>query len=109
MNPAERRPDLSARLAAVTGSRARRPDATPASPEPVGERERTYRVTVEVPRRQHRQLRLWALDHDADASAVVRALLAQLEADPALAERIAAAVRRPRRRPRGGGEGVGPA
>ena len=48
--------------------------------------------TVALERAQHRELRLWALDHRTEASAVVRALLAELAASPELAAKVAGRV-----------------
>lgn len=49
---------------------------------------RTKRITVDLPISEHRFLRDYAYDHDADGMRVVRALLAELADDPELATRI---------------------
>ncbi len=54
----------------------------------------TVRYTIELDRAQHRALRIAALDLGADASAIVRALLAELEIDPELQRRVAGRVSR---------------
>ena len=46
------------------------------------------RFTLDLQPQQHKFLKRFALEADADASAVVRALLARLEEDEALAESI---------------------
>lgn len=48
--------------------------------------------TVALERSQHRELRVWALDHRTEASAVIRALLAELAESPELAAKVAARV-----------------
>lgn len=87
--------DLAARLHA-TATHARpavAPEplplaATSAAPRPATRADKPARFTVELPRTQHRFLKRFALEADSDASAVTRALLSLLEADPALAERV---------------------
>jgi hypothetical protein len=49
---------------------------------------RTKRITVDLPISEHRFLRDYAYDHDADGMRVVRALLAELADDPELATRV---------------------
>ncbi|WP_047866598.1 hypothetical protein [Rubrobacter aplysinae] len=51
---------------------------------------RTKRITVDLPISEHRFLRDYAYDHDADGMKVVRALLAELAEDPELGSRIQA-------------------
>lgn len=46
------------------------------------------RFTVDLPKAQHRALRLLTVEMDADAGRIVRALLSELEGDPRLAERV---------------------
>ena len=46
------------------------------------------RFTVDLPKAQHRALRLLTVEMDADAGRIVRALLAELQDDPRLAERV---------------------
>lgn len=48
--------------------------------------------TVALSRTQHRELRIWALDQRTEASAVMRALLAELSESPELAAKVAARV-----------------
>jgi len=52
--------------------------------------ERRVRVTVDLARKQHRFLRRFAFEAEADASSVLRALLALLEEDEGLARKVAA-------------------
>lgn len=49
---------------------------------------KTKRITVDLPISEHRFLRDFAYDHDADGMRVVRALLAELADDPELAARV---------------------
>ena len=53
----------------------------------------TVRVTVDLDRPMHKALRMFAVESESDGSAVIRALLTQLEADPVLAQRIQAELR----------------
>lgn len=46
------------------------------------------RISVDLPKEQHRFLRRFALDADTDGMRIVRALLSELEEDARLAERI---------------------
>lgn len=46
------------------------------------------RISVDLPKEQHRFLRRFALDADADGMRIVRALLSELEEDTRLAERV---------------------
>ncbi len=46
------------------------------------------RISVDLPKEQHRFLRRFALDADADGMQIVRALLSELEEDTRLAEHI---------------------
>ena len=48
------------------------------------------RFTLDLSRKQHRFLKKLAFEEEVNASAVVRALLAQLEEDEALAEAVEA-------------------
>lgn len=61
---------------------------------PDGSRERKIRMTVDLAREQHRFLRRFAFEAEVDASAVLRALLALLEEDKALANEVLARVER---------------
>ncbi len=51
-------------------------------------REGTKRITVDLPRDEHKFLRDYAYDADADGMRVVRALLMELRDDPELSERV---------------------
>jgi hypothetical protein len=53
-----------------------------------GSAERRVRLSLDLPRAQHRFVRRFALDAESDASSVLRTLLALLEEDPALGERV---------------------
>lgn len=55
---------------------------------------RTKRITVDLPISEHRFLRDYAYDHDADGMRVVRALLAELADDPEFAARVHARLAR---------------
>lgn len=46
------------------------------------------RISVDLPKEQHRFLRRFALEADADGMQVVRALLLELEEDDRLTERV---------------------
>jgi hypothetical protein len=50
--------------------------------------ERRVRVTLDLARRQHRFLKRFAVDADADASSVLRVLLELLEEDASLADAV---------------------
>lgn len=56
--------------------------------------ERRIRVTLDLSREQHRFLRRFAFEAEADASAVLRTLLTLLEEDSALAKKALARVQR---------------
>jgi hypothetical protein len=70
--------------------------AAPAAQPPVQRaapvRERRIRYTLDLSPTQHRFLKRFAFDAEVDASAVVRALLTELEDDPQLADHIRTAV-----------------
>jgi hypothetical protein len=51
-------------------------------------REKTKRITVDLPRSEHRFLRDFAYDNDTDGMRVVRALLLELRDDPGLSPRV---------------------
>lgn len=51
---------------------------------------RTKRITVDLPISEHRFLRDYAYDHDADGMRVVRALLAELAENPEVDARVQA-------------------
>ena len=50
----------------------------------------TKRITVDLPRSEHKFLRDFAYDNDTDGMRVVRALLLELRDDPALSSRVLA-------------------
>lgn len=56
-------------------------------------RGRRVRYTLDLSPEQHRALKRFAFDAEADASAIVRALLAELGSDPALARRVLDQIR----------------
>jgi hypothetical protein len=58
--------------------------------------DRRVRFTLDLARPQHRFLKQFALDLEADASTVMRILLRLLEEDEALAERVATRTRKAR-------------
>jgi hypothetical protein len=51
-------------------------------------REKTKRITVDLPRSEHKFLRDFAYDIDTDGMRVVRALLLELRDDPGLSARV---------------------
>jgi hypothetical protein len=51
-------------------------------------REGTKRITVDLPRAEHKFLRDYAYDHETDGMRVVRALLMELRSDSGLSGRI---------------------
>jgi hypothetical protein len=53
-------------------------------------REGTKRITVDLPRSEHKFLRDFAYDNDTDGMRVVRALLLELRDDPGLSPRVLA-------------------
>ena len=59
-----------------------------------GSSNRKVRITVDLAREQHRFLRRFAFDAEADASSVLRALIALLEEDEGLARRVLARAER---------------
>ncbi|MDP9477895.1 MAG: hypothetical protein M3R38_19800 [Actinomycetota bacterium] len=68
-----------------------KPGAEGASPRrgrPRTKVERKVRVSVDVPRARHKYLRDFAYDAEADGMSVVNALLAEMEDDPVLEERV---------------------
>jgi hypothetical protein len=89
----------SARRALQRGSRQAQPGGeTPArGPARSGSagsgRERTKRITVDLPRSEHRFLRDFAYDNDTDGMRVVRALLLELRDDPGLSSRVLGRMR----------------
>jgi len=51
-------------------------------------REGTKRITVDLPRDEHKFLRDYAYDHETDGMRVVRALLMELRGDSGLSGRV---------------------
>lgn len=51
-------------------------------------REATKRITVDLPRAEHKFLRDFAYDQDTDGMKVMRALLMELRDDPKLSEKV---------------------
>ena len=78
----------SARRALQRGSR--RALETPATGSAGRRREGTKRITVDLPRSEHKFLRDFAYDNDTDGMRVVRALLLELRDDPGLSPRVLA-------------------
>lgn len=64
-------------------------------PEPGEEfaAEPLVRYTAEIPKRLHRFLKLYAMDHDTSTYAVTRALISALRDDEAVAAKIAERLR----------------
>lgn len=63
---------------------------TPAAGSARRRREGTKRITVDLPRSEHKFLRDFAYDNDTDGMRVVRALLLELRDDPGLSPRVLA-------------------
>jgi hypothetical protein len=84
----------SARRALQRGSRrvqtgGETPGTGPATAGSAGTgREKTKRITVDLPRSEHKFLRDFAYDNDTDGMRVVRALLLELRDDPSLSPRV---------------------
>jgi hypothetical protein len=81
----------SARRALQRGSRQVQPAAAiPAegSTTRATRREGTKRITVDLPRTEHKFLRDFAYDNDTDGMRVVRALLMELADDPELSDKV---------------------
>jgi hypothetical protein len=79
----------SARRALQRGSRRVQPGGeTPAMGSTGTGREKTKRITVDLPRSEHKFLRDFAYDNDTDGMRVMRALLLELRDDPALSPRV---------------------
>ena len=84
----------SARRALQRGSRRAQPGGeTPAIGSTGTGREKTKRITVDLPRSEHKFLRNFAYDNDTDGMRVVRALLLELRDDPGLSPRVLARMR----------------
>ncbi|MGI9048467.1 MAG: hypothetical protein ACR2GU_03665 [Rubrobacteraceae bacterium] len=77
----------SARKILQTGSTSRQ-QQQPIPAEPKTKREGTKRITVDLPRDEHKFLRDYAYDNDTEGMRVMRALLMELAADPELSERV---------------------
>jgi hypothetical protein len=81
----------SARRALQRGSRRALPGGeTSATGSARTGREGTKRITVDLPRSEHKFLRDFAYDNDTDGMRVVRALLLELRDDPRLSPRVLA-------------------
>jgi hypothetical protein len=79
----------SARRALQRSSRRVQPAGeTPAMGSARTGREKTKRITVDLPRSEHKFLRDFAYDNDTDGMRVVRALLLELRDDPELSPRV---------------------
>jgi hypothetical protein len=87
--------DTPATDVAETGTRKLLPpeSATTAGAATAPTRGRRVRYTLDLSPEQHRALKRFAFDAEADASAIVRALLAELGSDPALARRVLDQIR----------------
>jgi len=91
--------DMVERMRAVASGSTRAATAAPAVPTTPaaarrGPRAQRVRYTLDLSPEQHRYLKRAALDLQADASAVLRALLTELEGDAELRARVAANVER---------------
>jgi hypothetical protein len=71
------------------GEEGRQRPARAAARQPTG-RGGTKRITVDLPRSEHKFLRDFAYDNDTDGMRVVRALLLELREDPGLSPRVLA-------------------
>jgi hypothetical protein len=84
----------SARRALQRGSRrALAGGETPVTGSAGRRRRGTKRITVDLPRSEHKFLRDFAYDNDTDGMRVVRALLLELRDDPGLSPRVLARMR----------------
>ena len=73
------------------------PEVTPAAPNGEGiaakpQRTRKVRYTLDLEPEQHKNLKRFALEADADASEVMRALLALLYTDPQVRNAVLTAI-----------------
>jgi hypothetical protein len=88
----------SARRALQRGSRRVQPGGQTPARGSIGTgsagtgRGATKRITVDLPRSEHRFLRDFAYDNDTDGMRVVRALLLELRDDPGLSPRVLARI-----------------
>lgn len=82
------------REAAAAVAEEMRPEAPAAEPttrrrgRPRTKLDRTVRVSVDLPRSDHKYLRDFAYDAESDGMSVMRALLQEMRGDDALAERV---------------------
>jgi len=89
----------SARRALERGSRQAQPGRETPARDPARSgparsgREKTKRITVDLPRSEHKFLRDFAYDNDTDGMRVVRALLLELRDDPGLSPRVLGRMR----------------
>jgi hypothetical protein len=65
---------------------------TPAMGSAGSRREKRKRITIDLPRSEHKFLRDFAYDNDTDGMRVVRALLLELRDDPGLSPRVLARI-----------------
>jgi len=79
---------------AAAGVESQEAPKAPVQPAAPVARERRIRYTLDLSPEQHRFLKRFAFDAEVDASAIVRALLTELDRDFALAERVRGQVRR---------------
>ena len=87
-------PDQEAATTALEVPAAVRPVDVTEAPRPPTTTARPIRYTLDLAREQHRFLKQFALDAEADASEVMRALLHLLEDDPGLASTVRARLHR---------------
>lgn len=87
MTPAAKSSDLTARMRGLA-SRERAPAQTEPSREA-----RPVRITVDLARPAHRQLKRYTADHEVRAADVVRVLLGLLDTDPDVAAKVAEQLR----------------
>lgn len=78
----------SARKILGRGSRQVQEAPPPTTRAGGARREGTKRITVDLPRDEHKFLRDYAYDNDTDGMRVVRALLMELQGDDDLSERV---------------------
>ena len=77
----------SARKILQTGNRQQQPTNSPSKASGT-KREGTKRITVDLPKGEHKFLRDFAYDNDTEGMRVMRALLMELADDPELSERV---------------------
>lgn len=77
----------SARRILQGGSQRQQPPAKPPEKK-ASRREGTKRITVDLPKDEHKFVRDWAYDNDTEIMRVVRALLMELRDDEELSEQV---------------------